>query len=179
MKIDKSQILGKRFMFTVAFYLQSSALLTSFLAGVTKHEAWIPALFGIVLCMPLIFLFRTLMVMFPDKNFLQVLNEVFGPVAGTVIGIFYVWYFFTLTALNLRDIGNFAKITFMSETPQIVLTLICVLVAVWAVRYGLTVVSRYSMLFTFVEFALVGVSIPCCLTRWILQTFCPYSRSRP
>ena len=108
MKIDKSQISGKQFMFTVAFFLQSSALLTSFLAGISKNEAWIPVVIGIVLCMPLIFLFRTLMVMFPDKNLLQVLDEVYGPVVGKIIGISYVWFFITLTAVNLIDIGDFA-----------------------------------------------------------------------
>ena len=159
MKIDKSQISGKQFMFTIAFYIQSSALLTAFLAGITKHEAWIPVVIGIVLCIPLIFLFRTLMLMFPDKNFLQVLDEVYGPVAGKIIGIAYVWYFITLTALNLLDMGDFSKLMFMPETPPIVLTLICVLVAVWAVRHSFKVVSRFSKLFTITEFIIVAVSI--------------------
>ncbi len=159
MKIDKSQVPGKQFMFTVAFFLQSSALLTAFLAGITKNEAWIPVVIGIVLCIPLIYLFRTLMVMFPDKNFLQVLDEVYGSVVGKIIGVSYVWFFITLAAVNLVDIGDFSKITFTTETPNIVPMLICVLVAVWAVRNGFKVVSRYSKLFTIVEFIIVGVSI--------------------
>lgn len=159
MKIDKSKVSGKQFMFTVAFFLQSSALLTAFLAGVTKNEAWIPVVIGIVLCVPLIYLFRTLMVMFPDKNFLQVLDEVYGPVAGKILGIAYAWFFITLAAVNLVDIGDFSKITFTTETPNVVPTLICVLVAVWAVRNGFKVVSRYSKLFTMIEFIIIGVSI--------------------
>lgn len=159
MKIDKSQISGKQFMFTVAFFLQSSALLTSFLAGITKNEAWIPVIVGSVLCIPLIFLFRTLMVMFPDKNFLQVLDEVYGPVLGKIIGIAYLWFFITLAAVNLQDIGDFAKITFTTETPHTVLTIICVFVAVWAVRHGFKVISRYSKMFTIIEFIIIGVSI--------------------
>lgn len=159
MKIDKSQISGRQFMFTIAFYVQSSALLTSFIAGITKHEAWIPTVLGIVLCLPLIFLFRTLMLMFPDKNFLQILDEVYGKIAGKILGVSYAWYFITLTALNLRDIGDFSKIMFMTETPHIVLTMICVLVGVWAVRNGFKVVSRFSKLFTFIEFLIVAVSI--------------------
>jgi len=38
-------------------------------------------------------------------------------------------------------------------------TLICVLVTVWAVRHGIKVISRYSKLFTIIEFIIVGVSI--------------------
>ncbi len=173
MKIDKSQISGRRFMFTVAFYLQSSALLTSFIAGVSKQEAWIPVALGIILCIPFIFLFRTLMVMFPEKNFLQMLDEVYGKVAGKIIGIGYVWFFLTLTALNLRDIGDFAKITFMTETPHMMLTLICVLVSIWAVRHGFRVVSRYSMLFTIAEFIIVALSIVLLLDQMDLTNLFP------
>ncbi|HWQ75003.1 MAG TPA: endospore germination permease [Syntrophomonas sp.] len=173
MKIDKSQISGKQFMFTVAFFLQSSALLTAFLAGITKNEAWIPVAIGIVLCIPLIFLFRTLMVMFPDKNFLQVLDEVYGPVLGKIIGISYVWFFITLAAVNLIDIGDFAKITFTTETPHMVPMFICVLVAVWAVRHGFKVVSRYSKLFTMIEFIIVGVSIALLFNQMDFTNFLP------
>ncbi|MGI6497867.1 MAG: GerAB/ArcD/ProY family transporter [Oscillospiraceae bacterium] len=159
MKIDKSMISGKQFMFTVAFFLQSSALLTAFLAGITSNEAWIPVLIGAVLCIPLIYLFRTLMIMFPDKNFLQVLDEVYGPVIGKLLGIAYAWFFITLAAANLVDIGDFSKTTFTTETPNLVPMLICVLVASWAVRSGFKVVSRYGKLFTFVEFTIAATSI--------------------
>lgn len=159
MRLDKGQVSGVRFMFTVTFFLQSSALLTSFLAGVTKQDSYFPVLFGIALCMPLIWLYRTIMVLFPDENFIQILKRVWGPVAGTIIGAAYVWFFITLTGLNLTDLGNFVKITVMTETPHTVLTVMCMLTAVWAVRYGIRVVTRYSALFTFVEFFIVAVTI--------------------
>ncbi len=173
MKIDKSQVSGRRLMFTIAFFLQSSALLTSFIAGVTKHEAWIPIALGSALCIPLVFLYRTLMVMFPDKNLLQVLDEVYGKIAGKIIGIAYAWYFLTLTAINLGDMGDFAKITFMTETPHMVLTFICVLVSIWAVRHGFRVVSRYSMLFTIIEFATVALSIMLLLNQMDFTNLLP------
>jgi spore germination protein KB len=159
MRIDKSQVSGARFMFAIAFYLQSSALLTSFLAGITKHESWIPVVIGFVICIPLIYLYRTLMLMFPDKNYLQVLDEVYGRVAGKVIGVLYAWFYLTLTTLNVRDIGDFIKLTVLPETPHVVLTLCCVLVAVMAVRHGFKVVARYGSVFTIIEFLIVAVSI--------------------
>lgn len=173
MKIDKSQVSGTRFMFAIAFYLQSSALLTSFLAGITKQESWIPVVIGIVICIPLIYLYRTLMLMFPDKNFLQVLNKVYGPIAGKIIGISYVWFFLTLTALNVRDIGDFTKITILAETPHVVLTLCCVLVAVWAVRHGFKAVARYGSVFTIIEFFIVAVSIVLVINQIEFTNFLP------
>jgi len=173
MRIDKSQVNGVRFMFTIACFLQSSALLTSFLAGVTKQDSWIAVVFGTVLCLPLIFLFRTLMVRFPGKDWIQILEEVYGSVAGKVIALAYAWFFFTLTALNLRDLGNFSKITVMTETPHAVLTFVCILVAAWAARYGFKVVARYSALFTFAIFALVAVTIVLLYNQINLRNFLP------
>lgn len=159
MRIDKAQVSGTRFMFAVAFYLQSSALLTAFLAGITKQESWIPLVAGFVVCLPLIYLFRTLMLMFPDKNYFQVLCEVFGAVAGKIIGAATLWFFITLTTLNLGDLGSFAKITMLPETPEVVLTLSCVLMAAWAVRSGFRVVVRYGSVFTLIEFIILAISI--------------------
>lgn len=159
MKIDKSQISGRQFMFSIICFIQSSTLLTSLLVGVTKQESWIPAIIGIVLCFPLIFLFRTLMVMFPDKNYLQVLDEVYGPVVGKILGISYAWFFLTLTALNLSDMGDFTKTTLLPNTPPVVMSLICILTSVWAVRHGFMVVSRYSKLFTIAGSLIIAFSL--------------------
>ena len=136
MIIDKSKVSGSRFKFALAFYLQSSALLTSFLSGITKHESWIPVLIGVVLCIPLIFMYRTLMVMFPDKNFLQILEEAFGKVFGKILGVGMLWYFLNLTSLNVLDLGDFMKISFLPATPHLVITLCCLLLSVWAARHG-------------------------------------------
>jgi len=173
MKIDKSEISGTRFMFTIAFFLQSSALLTSFLAGVTKHESWLVIVFGIIVCLPLLYLYRTIMVMFPDKSLLQVLEEVYGKVAGKILGVFYFWFFLTLTSLNLTDLGDFVKVSVMGETPHIILILMCILVSVYAVRFGIKVVTRYGALFTVIEVAILILTIFLTLNQIKLQNFLP------
>ncbi|MEA4970701.1 MAG: endospore germination permease [Candidatus Pelethousia sp.] len=173
MKIDRSQISGSRFMFAVAFYLQSSSLLTSFVAGIAKHESWLSVLFGIVLALPLIYLYRTLMVNFPQKDLLQILEEVFGTILGKLLGIAYAWFFITLAALNLQDLGDFAKVTMMAKTPQLALTLVCLLVAVYAVRHGFKVVTQYGTLFTFAEFAILLITIILLSNQMNFQNFLP------
>jgi spore germination protein KB len=160
-------------MFTVACFLQSSALLTSFLSAVTLQDSWLAVLFGAAVCLPLIWLYRTLMVMFRDRNLLQILEEVYGPVAGKIIGIAYAWFFFTLTALNLMDMGDFVKITVMADTPQVVLMLICMLVSAWAVRYGIRVVTQYSALFVVIEFGITATSILLLANQINLENFLP------
>ncbi|HWS29767.1 MAG TPA: endospore germination permease [Clostridia bacterium] len=173
MRIDSSQISKNRFMFSLACFLQSSALLTSFVAGVTEQDSWFAVLISLVIVIPLIYLYRTIMVMFPGKNYIQVLEDVFGLVLGKIFGIAYAWFFITLASLNLLDLGDFTKVTVLRDTPQIVLSVMCILVGALAVRNGLKVVVRYSSVFTIIEFAIVGFSILLLLGQLNFQNFLP------
>ena len=173
MRLDSGQISGTRFMFTITFFLQASALLTSFIAGVTKQSSWMTVLLGMVVGIPIIWLYRTLMAMFPDKNLIQLLEHIFGTVAGKILGVGYLWFFVTLTALNLGDLGDFAKISIMTETPHSALTLLCVLVTAMAVSCGIRVVTRYAAFFTVLEFLIIAFSIVLALNQIKPQNLLP------
>ncbi|HWS42631.1 MAG TPA: endospore germination permease [Pseudoflavonifractor sp.] len=158
MRIDSEKISGRRFLFTAICFTQASSLLTAFLVTVVFQDAWLVVLMGGLACLPLMWLYRELMVMFPGKNLLHILDEVYGPVLGKVFGAAYLWFFFTLASLNITDLGSLTKTTILEKTPGLVLVLTCVLVAAIAVRGGIGLVTRYSTLFTVTAFAIIGVS---------------------
>ena len=164
MRIDKSQISGTRLMFTVACFIQSSALLTAFLSSITVQDSWLAVIFGFIICLPFIWLYRTLMLLFPDKNLIQVLEAVYGRIAGDIIGVLYVLFFITLAGLNAADLSNFAKLTIMDETPSLVLLLMCILVGV---------VTRYSPLFVVVSSVILVVSCLLLFNQIDLENFLP------
>lgn len=159
MAIDKSKISATRFMFIIAVFLQSSSFLPSFNISVINHESWLTVVFAIIICIPLIYLFRTIMVMFPNKNLIQILRLVFGKVVGNIFAVLFLWFFITLTALNLGDFVDFSKLTVMYETPKIVLVVVVTVFCVYSVRNGFSVVSRYSGMFAFIKIGLVATSI--------------------
>jgi spore germination protein KB len=111
--------------------------------------------------------------MFPEQNLLQMMEEVYGPAAGKVIGVLYVWFFITLASLNLADLGHFTKLMIMEETPNLILMLACELVSAWAVRYGIETVTRYSSAFWFVTLGAIGLSILLVLNQIKLSNFLP------
>lgn len=173
MQIDSSKIKGTRFMFAIAFFLQSSVLLTSFISGITERESWIPIISGVLIFIPFVFVYKTIMTDYPDKNLVQVLKLVFGNFLGIVISLSYIVFFLTLTALNLSDLGSFAKITVMFQTPKTILLLMCVLVSVFAIRHGLSVVTRYSGFFTVMEFILIATILLMVMNLIEIDNFLP------
>jgi spore germination protein KB len=160
-------------MFSVACFIQASSLLTTFFSNITLRESWLAVVIGAVLFLPPLWLYRTLMVMFPDRTLLQVLEDVFGAVAGKILGAVYVWLAFTVTSLNLIDIGNFTKLTIMPQTPNVVLVLVCALVCAFGIWHGIKLVTRYSLFFVVIAFLILGASIVLVLDQVNLQNFVP------
>lgn len=158
MKLDKGMITGRQLMLTLLCFLQASALLTSFLSVVTRNDSWIVTVLAAVCFIPVAFIYRGLIYAFPGMNLMQMLVRGFGPAAGKTLGALYVWFLFTLTSLNLKDLSDFSKLTLMPQTPAVVLTALCLLVAAIAVRRGIVLVVRYSALFSVVALVILSVS---------------------
>lgn len=148
MRLDKGMITGKQMMLALLCFLQASALLTSFLSAVTRNDSWIVTVLAAVCFIPVALIYRELIFAFPGKNLIQMLICGFGPVAGKTLGALYVWFLFSLTSLNLKDLSDFSKLTLMPQTPPAVLTALCLLVAAMAVARGIVLVVRYGALFS-------------------------------
>ncbi len=173
MRIDKGKVSGARFMFTLVCFVKASALLIAFLYGVVRHDSLYVVIIGIALCLPLIWIFRTLMVMFPDLNLLQVLEKVYGRFLGKLFGLIYLWFFLTLSALNLGDLGKLSTLTIMEEASPVVLMIMCILVTTLAVRNGIKTVTWYSALLMTVSFFILIVSILMVLNQLKFDDFLP------
>lgn len=157
--MDNSKISGARLMFTIACFLQASALLTSFLAGVSEKESWLVIMSGFAVSLPILWVYAYIMKHFPNQNLFQVLRLVFGKVLGTILAVGYMWFFLTITSLNLSDYIDFAKMTVMYNTPKMVLLIMASLTAVYAVRKGLSVFTRYSAVLVIFDAIVIVISI--------------------
>lgn len=173
MILDKTQVSAKRFMFTVGYFIQSSILLTAFALTLTRQDSWLVVIFSLILFIPIIWIYRTIMVQFPNKNFIQVLEIVFGKVVGKLLALGFIWFLINLTALNLRDLEVFAKITVMTETPPIVLAIMCMVFVVYAVRKGIYVVCRFSAAFAVIQIAVIIIAIALVSDQIKLDNFLP------
>ena len=148
MKIDNRKISASQFMFTVACFIQASSLLTAFFMSVTKQDSWIVSIIGFFIGMIFLWIYTALMKRFPNKNLVEINDLVLGPVIGKIFSCMYIYFFLTLSALNLKDMGDFVGMAIMPNTPTIVILALFMYICAWAVRSGIEIVTRYSLLFT-------------------------------
>ncbi len=173
MKLDTDRISPLQFMFAVALFLQSSSMLSAFFVPFTQQESWLCVALGLLVAMPLFLIFYGLMKDYPDKNLIEINEIVFGRVGGILVSIINIWFFITLTTYNLRDIGQFVKQTIMVDTPVFVIMVVCIVVCAYGVYYGLRVVTRYSLVFTFLALTIFITASLLTLNLWDLNNFKP------
>lgn len=168
-----AKISAPQYMLSVACFLQASTLLTSFFIPITKQDSWMGVCLGAVLCLPVIWIYLSLMRRFPDQTLFQIHDQVYGPVIGIIVSILYLGFFVTLTTLNLTDMSNFLHITVLTETPNFVLLSAFFILCAYTVYQGLRVVTRYSALFVLVALVILITSTIFTINLMKLDNFLP------
>jgi len=173
MKIETGRIPGVQYMFSIACFIQASSMLTTFVVDTGRNDTWLVVLLGFLSCSPLLLIYLGLMRRFPDLSLAGVNNAVFGPVAGKIVTVLYLWFFLTLTSLNLRDMTNFINLAFLPLTPPLVVLAVFIAVCALAVYSGLETVTRYSAVFVLAGFIIILLSIVLTLDMMDFDNFLP------
>jgi spore germination protein KB len=146
---------------------QAGAVMTMFLMGSTLilgvgsragQDVWLVILLAGAAAAPFLAIYARILALFPGQNLYQILITLFGPVAGRVLSLFYIWYAFSLGALVMRNFQEFINIVSFPETPIFVPIMMMGLVCIWAVKEGIEVLGRWSQLmFIFLAFIMIVV----------------------
>jgi|AGTN01.3.fsa_nt_gi spore germination protein (amino acid permease) len=157
MRYEKDKITGWQLAFSVACFIQASSLLSSFARTVVKQDVWFVGVAGLLIGLLILTCYTWIMSRFPDKSLIEVLRTVFGKFFGGIFALFYVWFFLTLTALNVFDLGTFVVLTMMPTTPPIIIIFLFGAVCTWIVQNGITGVAKFSMLFSILSYAVTFI----------------------
>lgn len=178
-KLETDQISPVQYMFSIACFIQSSSLLSSFFLPVTQQDSWICVIVGLALSIPLFLIYNGLMKAYPDKNIIQINEMVYGRTGGVIASLIMLWYFFSVATYNIRDIGALVKQTIMVDTPGIVIMVVCILVCAYGIYYGLRVITRYAMVFSLLAIAILIVGTLLTINQWELDNFLPIFYQTP
>lgn len=179
MSIDKSKITVTQFVFTIVCFIESSAVLSSFSVGISGKDSWFTMIMGYLVFLILVFVISQIMRRYPDKTLIEINNEVFGNVLGRIISVFYIWFFVTLTSLNLLDTQVFASSSIMTKTPPIVLMATFMVICVWALRNGISVITRYMTVIGLLSFAITVFAFIIAFQKFHLSNLLPPMQQKP
>lgn len=135
------KISSRQLIILVSGYLIGSILgvSSSFQAG---NAAWLAIILGFVESLLFLFIYLKLCQRYPEQSLLEINQSVFGPILGRVISLCYLWYFFQLSTLILRNYGDFLNIVSYPETPLPILLIMGCILTAYAVKAGIEVIAR-------------------------------------
>lgn len=179
MEIEKGKITGVQLVFMLTGFIQGSALLISFISGMSDHDTWLVVLAGMAVTMPFILSYAALARRFPGMNLVQINDIVYGRFAGKAVSIYFCFFLLMTLSFNVRDLGNFYTTFLMPDAPLIFFLAAFTLTCVYAVRKGIEVIARVSHLFVIAAYAVVVSSLLLMVSKMDFSNFLPILELKP
>lgn len=145
MKLEKGELSSTQLMFLVMGLIQGSLLTLIFAREAAKHDLWITLIAAFLLTLPLIYVYIKLVQKFLGYTLIQISDAIFGRYLGKLVSLQYIALFFMIIAANLWFVGDFMLTYILPETPIIVIMIMFTFICAWAVRAGIEVVARMSI----------------------------------
>lgn len=113
------------------------------------RDAWIAVPLAGAAGIMLFGLYAAIARIYPGQTLIGSARSALGPVAGTIVGALYVWFFLHLGALVIRNLVELYATAIMLQTPILVFAVVMVSLAAMAVSLGLEVIARAAEVLTF------------------------------
>lgn len=127
-------------MFTVG---NSILILPSWLAKVARQDAWISMILSVLAGLLIALLYYGLIRLYPNRTLVQMMSEVFGIWAGSVLSaLFLICFPLVIMSLTLRDLGDFLVSQSYSETPRFLLDYMYMIILIMGAALGIRVLAR-------------------------------------
>lgn len=146
MKLEKGEISAFQLTFLVGSFTQGGLLSLSYAFPIAEHDTWLAVFAALILGLLFAALYLALANQFPGQNIIQINDLVFGPYLGKIVSLIYINLFLTILSLHLWFIGDFVLTYIMPETPVVLIMMMFTFICAWAVRSGIEVIARVSVL---------------------------------
>jgi len=145
MQLEQGKLSSGHLIFLIFGYTLGSSVILNpgRLAG---HDAWLVILAGLGVGLLYVFIFTTLALRFKGKNLVEINDLIFGKYLGKLLSLTYLGYFLWTGSLATREFCDFFVDTIYPQTPLIVFVILILIVCAYAVRHGIEVIMRCSII---------------------------------
>ncbi|WP_019119498.1 GerAB/ArcD/ProY family transporter [Brevibacillus massiliensis] len=112
-----------------------------------RQDAWIVAIFSVIVGTLLGILYHAVGKLHPDLTVIGYSEEILGKWTGMVVSLLFLGYCFINSAAYLREIGDFITIHILPQTPLEAIHITFLLIVLMGVRLGLEPIARTAEIF--------------------------------
>lgn len=110
-----------------------------------KQDSWISLIIGIILSLPLVLMYARIIKLFPGESLYNITEKLLGKVGGTIINIMITWYAIHLGSLVLRNFSEYAEISILLHTPQIIVMISIIFIAVYTAKMNIEILGKWGI----------------------------------
>ncbi|MDR6726771.1 spore germination protein KB [Paenibacillus amylolyticus] len=172
--------LGTRQLATLTIMMVVGDMMMIFPSVITsyaKQDAWMCALIGIPLGMGLMAMFLKLGNAYPNQNLISISRSILGYWPGTLVSIFYLYFFIIGAATHTREVGDFMTTQIFQTTPIRVVILLFTIAIVWAVLHGIETLGRTSEILLPLVIVFIVVLVVSLLPQVDVENLKPYKEN--
>ncbi|MDD4547369.1 MAG: endospore germination permease [Bacilli bacterium] len=156
------------FQFAVIGFLSGASLFEGvasvFLLESSMQNSWITVIIALIVGLLPIGLILYVINYEPEKNIIEKINHLFGPIIGNIMNVILIGVTFVILITNLWSLVNFAEVKYLTETPATVIAILFMATVVYSTIKGIETIARSSEVLLylfiifqiFVTFALIG-----------------------
>lgn len=109
-----------------------------------KQDAWLALLISWVIGFIFLGIYLIIYKLNPGLTLVEILKVRFGSIFGTIIAVFYLWFFFHSASITYRNFGEFLTTTSYFETPVLFLMSFGAIALIYILKKGVEVVARVN-----------------------------------
>lgn len=141
---EKGKISTRQFS-SMLFSLLLSTLMFSLprlMIEQSKQDVWQVLLITLFTDAGLAVIFAVLGMRYPQQTMIEYSETILGPWLGKATGLLYVLFFSYMTLIILKLMSQFVDTVLLTNTPELAINFILLLVSLYAVNAGLEVIAR-------------------------------------
>ncbi|SIQ06041.1 spore germination protein KB [Peribacillus simplex] len=162
--LDTEKISAHQYRTLVIFFTIGTTIITvpTTMAAEAKQDGWIGAVLGVAVGLIIIWFYSKLGLLFPEKTFVEMHENLFGKWIGKMISLFFLSMSFLYGSELLFYVGKFISIQFFPEIPIAAINISMATIVIMSVRLGLETFTRSAeifIVFFFILFIILTVFI--------------------
>ncbi|SDH89655.1 GerAB/ArcD/ProY family transporter [Desulfosporosinus hippei] len=179
MILEKGQISSAQLFFLVNCFIQGALLPLNFAYPISKHDTWLAVIAAMIIGSVIALVYISLAGLFPGQNLVQINDLIYGPYLGKFISLQYILFFLMTLSGYLWFISDFVLTFIMPETPISSIMIMFSFICAWAVRQGIEVITRMSVVFSVIPASIVFITFALLLKDMEFTNLLPLFESPP
>ncbi len=145
-------------VFTLVLFLFGSSVVLG-VSGEAGQDAWLSVSLAGVMMIPLMLMYARIMRLFPETDFFDILEILFGSILGKIFVLLFTWYAIHLCSLVVRNFTEFLQIVSMPETPQLPMMIALISLTAYLAASGVSALGKWSTVIFPIVMAVVVFTI--------------------